>query len=288
MVFAGQALDPPWEGGSLYLCRQCHLAFRQPIRPEQDYERLYERASEHVWVSGGLRVDQRLVLDRIETDRHAGKVLDVGCYDGGLLAALGPQFSKYGIEASAAAAQKARQQGVRILGTRIRDLPSITEKFDVVCAVDVIEHVSSPQDFLGMLAKLLLPNGTLIISTGSADTLAWRSAGGLYWYCSFPEHISFISPAWAGAAAAALGLELVDARRFAYDEIDALSLTKLRRRYHRKVARANLLASIRAWLPGLFSKGGPSRSYGQPGIFEDHILIAMKPIDASSPSLEAA
>lgn len=275
-MFAGQLLQPPWNGGSLHLCRRCHLAFRHPIRSEHEYERLYERASGTVWVSGALRTDQRLVRACIESScTTTGKVLDVGCYDGSLLASLGPRFRKYGVEASAAAAQKARQNGVEIVGARIRDLASIAERFEVVCAVDVIEHVSDPRAFIAMLASRLSPSGSLVISTGTTDTRAWRFAGGRYWYCGFPEHISFISPAWAHAAAAELGLDVVDVHRFSYGDVGALSLPKLRRRYYRKLVQERLSESLRAWLPGT-SAQSPKRSHGQPGLFEDHVLLRFK------------
>ena len=276
-VFAGQPLEPPWNGGSLYACRRCQLTFRHPIRSADEYEHLYERASGTVWVSGALRTDQRLVRALIEsTCPTAGKVLDVGCYDGSLLASLGPRIRKYGVEASASAAEKARQQGVEIVGTRIEALASIAEQFEVVCAVDVIEHVSDPRAFIALLARRLSPGGTLIVSTGSTDTPAWRFAGGRYWYCSFPEHISFISPAWARATAVALELEVIDARRFAYGDLSARSLARQRRRFYRKVAQARLGDSLRAWLPGAPVHSGPKQSHGQPGLFEDHVLISFR------------
>ena len=275
-IFAGQLLEPPWAGGSLYRCRRCHLAFRHPIRSEKEYERLYSQASEQVWVSSEPRLDQRLVVGQIESDYAAGSVLDVGCYDGALLATLSPRFSKYGIEVSAAAGKVAQLKGIEILGTKIRDIPSIAEKFDVVCAIDVIEHVANPLGLLAMLSNLLLPNGTLFISSGNADTPAWRAAGGLFWYCSFPEHISFISHPWACAAAAATGLEVVAVRQFAYSEIDFRSRVRLRRQFNRKIAWAKYLTWIRTWLPVLPASSSQPKSRGRPGIFEDHILISFK------------
>lgn len=275
-VFAGQPLQPAWEGGSLYRCAACHLVFRHPIRSDAEYERLYARASEQVWVSGGLRTDQRLVLDRIEADPSPARVLDVGCYDGSLLAALPPRFRRYGVEASTAAADRARERGIEIVAKSIADLAQVDERYDVICAVDVIEHVSQPREFVALLARHLSPGGRLIVSTGNADADAWRDAGGLYWYCGFPEHISFVSPAWAQQVAAPLGLELTDARRFAYGELDAPTLAKQRRRYRRKLAQARLRESLRGWLPGALAPAPTERSVGQPGAFEDHVLLGFR------------
>ena len=276
-IFAGQALDPPWSGGVLYRCRECQLGFRHPIRSEEAYEQLYERASENIWVSGELRTDQLHVKALIESTRSATSVLDVGCYDGVLLGALGPHYRRYGVEASAAACDAARQRGVAIVAARIRDIPSIPTRFDVVCAVDVIEHVIDPRAFVAMLAERLLPGGSLIVSTGSLDAGAWRFAGGHYWYCSFPEHISFVSPAWAQKLAAALELDLIGTHRFAYCKIEGRSPGRMRRSYYRRVARARLRAFLRARWPGTAAReDSPGPICGQPGLFDDHVILRFK------------
>ena len=275
-VFAGQTLEPAWEGGTLYRCRDCELGFRHPIRSEEEYEGLYEKASEKIWVSGALRPDHLLVRDRIESISATASVLDVGCYDGVLLGALGPQHPKFGVEASAAAAHEARQRGITIVAARIRDIATLTQRFDVVCAVDVIEHVADPRGFVAMLADRLAPGGTLIVSTGSLDASAWRFAGGGYWYCSFPEHISFISPAWARGVGVGVGLELVDVQRFAYGELDSRRLASKRRSYYRKVLRARLRAALRSWWPGHAGQQRAQPIHGHPGLFEDHILVSFR------------
>jgi 2-polyprenyl-3-methyl-5-hydroxy-6-metoxy-1,4-benzoquinol methylase len=276
-VFAGQSLDPPWDGGSLYRCRHCHLVFRHPIRSDDEYERLYEQAPKDVWVSAELRTDQRLVRARIESARtEPGSVLDVGCYDGTLLASLPPRFRRCGIEASALAAETARHKGIEIVGTSIRDLASMTEQFDAISAVDVIEHVSDPRAFIAMLASRLSAGGILLISTGSTDTPAWRFAGGRYWYCAFPEHISFISPAWARSAAAQLHLEVIDAQPFAYADLEPGSRRRARRRYYRKLMQEKIRQAVATWLPGSHQSRVTMRSHGQPGLFEDHTLITFR------------
>ena len=271
-LFAGQKLEPPWDGGSLYLCRKCHLAFRHPIRSDEAYEAMYESAAEDIWVTSTLRPDQRHVLQRIEAiGARAGtgaSVLDVGCYDGVLLGALGPGFRRFGVEASAAAAREAQKKGIEILVPRIRDIPSIAAQFDVVCAVDVIEHTSEPRRFVEMLVDRLVPGGMLILSTGTHDVRSWRFAGGRYWYCSFPEHISFISPDWARQIGATLGLEVAESHRFAYGAFEGRSLGRAQRSYYRRVARARL----KAW----FSGGGVLQVQGQPGLFEDHIIVCLR------------
>jgi 2-polyprenyl-3-methyl-5-hydroxy-6-metoxy-1,4-benzoquinol methylase len=68
--------------------------------------------------------------------------------------------------------------------------------FDLVLAVEVIEHVESPIGFLRNVAQLLAPGGVAVITTPNVDSLAARAkfllAGKLRTMdeCSDPTHIS--------------------------------------------------------------------------------------------------
>jgi 2-polyprenyl-6-hydroxyphenyl methylase/3-demethylubiquinone-9 3-methyltransferase len=99
-------------------------------------------------------------------------ILDVGC-GGGLLseplARLGAKVT--GIDASEKAIQAANYHS-RISELRINyltgDIGVLIErkkKFNVVIASEVIEHVLNPKEFLKGVAKVLMPNGVLIVTT---------------------------------------------------------------------------------------------------------------------------
>jgi len=100
------------------------------------------------------------------------RILDVGC-GGGLmseaLARLGAQV--VGVDASpgnvAAARLHARSQNVTVdyrLGEPAEVLAP-EERFDVVLALEVVEHVSDVPAFLATAAALLAPGGMLFVST---------------------------------------------------------------------------------------------------------------------------
>ena len=100
------------------------------------------------------------------------RILDVGC-GGGLmseaLARLGAQV--VGVDASpgnvAAARLHARSQSVTVdyrLGEPAEVLAP-EERFDVVLALEVVEHVSDVPAFLATAAALLAPGGMLFVST---------------------------------------------------------------------------------------------------------------------------
>ena len=271
--FAGQPLVPPWGGGTLFECHDCGLGFRHPIRQQSDYEELYESAAETVWPSGPLRSDQLRIKSLIESRAGAKSVLDVGCYDGGLLNALAARFEKFGVEASTRAAEVARRRGIEILGSKISGLSLLQQRFDVVCAVDVIEHVPDPAEFARALLRLLNPGGLLLLSSGAIDTAAWRVAGGGYWYCSIAEHISFISLKWARQLALEQRLTLCEVDRFRYADLGVTGRAAARRQFVVELAKAHLKRLL-ALLPGnRYGDWKHAHSVGGIGAFADHIVL---------------
>ena len=273
--FAGQALSPPWAGGYLYICNECHLVFRHPLQSDQIVEALYDSASDEVWVSHDLRRDQVLVKQQIEHRFTEGSILDVGCYDGAFLNALGSGYCKYGIEASQAAGLIAEKVGVKILGARFSDLASIGEQFDIICAIDIIEHVRDPFSLLRDLKDRIHDDGVIIISTGNPDSFAWKVLGSRFWYCTIPEHISFITKTWALRSAEELGLVLTETIYFRHSNAQHSGIFRF---WHSiKFLMKLFLSFFEMNLIRPFSHKscsiGPRIFLGIPGIFEDHELL---------------
>lgn len=96
-------------------------------------------------------------------------ILDVGC-GGGLvcepLARLGATVT--GADADAAAIDVAKKHA-EDHGLKIEYLnkpaEEIDQQFDVVLALEIIEHVKNPQDFVSSISKLVKPGGLVIFST---------------------------------------------------------------------------------------------------------------------------
>ena len=146
----------------------------------------------------------------------------------------------------------------------------------MVCAVDVIEHVSQPLAFLRVLAACTRPGGDVVISTGTLDEPAWHMAGGAYWYCAIPEHISFIDQAWLESAAKNLGLTLTHVDRFHYWEDPLNERAAMQASFMSNVHRSKRKQSLVRWLPGRWGRMAPRHIYGRPGLFADHIVANFK------------
>lgn len=226
--FAGKLLNPILPSSHLYKCEVCFMLARHPILTPEEYNKLYANAEATVWSSGdhALRPDQQLVLKILKNKKiNKCKILDVGCYTGELLAALSNEYLKFGIEMSDKAAMLAKEKNIEIIGNDLYRINS-NNKFDMVIAIDVIEHTQNPEEFLLNLIKLLNPSGEVIISTGNADSWMWRLLKNKFWYSSFPEHISFISESWLKKFCKEKNITITTMTRFNYTAYNSVLIVK--------------------------------------------------------------
>jgi SAM-dependent methyltransferase len=181
-------------------------------------------STEHWSDKNESRNDFRIANDYIRSQFPSGMVLDVGCFNGSFLASLGLPYKLNGIEINGAAAAVAESRGVKIIGRDLDDLKSISDKYDIVTALDVIEHVVDPLRFIGLLKDVLKPGGIIIISSGNTEALSWKIMGSRYVYCSISEHVAFINKNWCEGTAVKLGLKC---DKICYFSHDATSMGRL-------------------------------------------------------------
>lgn len=113
------------------------------------------------------------ILKRWIGDAKGQKILDVGCGGGLVCEPLSRQGAKVtGIDAGSenidAAKAHAKQSALDIIyeATTAEDFAQKNKgKFDVVLALEIIEHVDDPALFIESLVKLAKPNGLIILST---------------------------------------------------------------------------------------------------------------------------
>jgi len=98
------------------------------------------------------------------------KILDVGCAFGNFLKHLGPRWERCGVDASEYAIGRAREllpeAKFEVSSGGAWTLPG---PFDVVTALDVLEHMANPGEALERISSALRPGGGLVFAVPVYD-----------------------------------------------------------------------------------------------------------------------
>ncbi len=165
------------------------------------------------------------------------RVLDVGCGAGFLTDPLSEAgFDATGIDISVPSMRTARSRDTtessRFLAADARSLPFADASFDVVCAMDVIEHVERADVLISEGARVLKPGGMFFFHTFNRTLLSWLMAvkGIELFVTGSPKHLHvyrlFLSPRDLRALCADNGMR-VDVLRGLAPDVFSLALLKL-------------------------------------------------------------
>ena len=192
-------------------CAQCGLAYLNP-RPKPEfiprfYEADYFTGAAAERGEGGLKcnlaptpIDEKTDLRVMEiiNEKFGGfegkDVLEIGCATGDLLIQIKHAGAHVrGLEISDFAADVARKRGLDVsTGTIEGFVKRDKVNFDIVLALEVIEHVLSPRKFIETVACVIKPGGVLLLSTPNYASTRRFGNQWLGFNMSF-EHTYFFS-----------------------------------------------------------------------------------------------
>ena len=145
-------------------------------------------------------VDQQmrdLIVKNIKLEKKS-KIIDLGCYCGLLLDSfkeIGYE-NLYGVEMQPQAFNIARSKHKNIFNTTLENFSEKSKywnKFDLIIASGLIEHLRDPNDLIKLANKLLKNNGIMVVQTPYSDTFLAKVLGKFWPPYSAPEHIHYFS-----------------------------------------------------------------------------------------------
>jgi len=219
------------DGMQVVECASCGYAWLDP-RPRQEFvARLYDRgyfAGDRFETGIGYPVGWESSPEVALAREHAearlriinehrvvvgARLVDIGCANGDFCqVAAGRGASVLGVDLSedAIAVATRLHPGLSFQAGTAEELVGSGKRFDIVCAFEVIEHVTSPTAFLASLAELCDDGGVIVLSTPNyAEARRVGPERWLGFHASF-EHLNFMTVETIGIAAAKSSLEVVD------------------------------------------------------------------------------
>jgi SAM-dependent methyltransferase len=202
-------------------CTGCGLAFTDPRPAAAEIADFYpptygglDRDDLLARVEAGIRRrQQREVVRWLAALRPArGRLLDVGCGAGDLLAALRADgWDASGVEPSPGAADLARRRhGLAVVTGRFEDVEPGGGLYEVVTLAGVLEHLHDPAGALRHARSLLRPHGLLgVLFVPRLDSPEARRFGTRWLALDLPRHLIHFDEARFVRMAAGAGLQVI-------------------------------------------------------------------------------
>lgn len=176
-----------------------------------------------------IDIDDEMLLKNIS-------ILDVGC-GGGIvsvpLAECGAEVT--GIDANKSNVKAATEHcktnniNARFVNITAEELATNKEQFDVVLALEVIEHVQNPREFVQNLCRLTKPDGMIVVSTINRTVKSYIFAIVMAEYIlgwvpkRTHDHNKFIKPSELN--------KMIDGSKFSLKELKGLTIDLPRTRW---------------------------------------------------------
>ena len=190
------------DGLGVVRCTACRVLFLSPRLTEQRMVEYYRDGSyfegsdcgytSYVGQEKTLRLTFRRLLESLERKGlTGGSVLEVGCGHGFFLDEARTLFSRrVGTDLSEAAVTLASARADEVWAGGIQAVPG-EERFDLIVALHVIEHVYEPRSFTRDLVSRVRPGGHLLLATPNAGSFWFHLLGKRWPSFKFPEHLVF-------------------------------------------------------------------------------------------------
>jgi SAM-dependent methyltransferase len=184
-------------------CDECGLVRIDPMPSPEVLARAYP-PDYHAYVPPSSALSRSVMARTLAATAAAmvkrlpagGTILDVGCSNGALLAAIGRlgDYRLLGVEYNAKAAAEAQSRGIETWRGDLGDAPFEPESVDLVTLQHVLEHVFDPAATLDSVSNLLKPGGRVIGELPNIDCWDYQIFGRAWGGGHVPRHLWHFTP----------------------------------------------------------------------------------------------
>lgn len=139
------------------------------MRPTENLDlqqRVYDHEVERGATAAAVETARIKLIRRFAMALPPGKLVDLGCSDGSVIAPLNARHSLHGVDISKKCVAEARKSGIdAIQGDVESDLPYEDGSFDIVVSAEIIEHIVRTDAFLHEINRITRKDGHVIITT---------------------------------------------------------------------------------------------------------------------------
>ncbi len=193
------------KGYDIYKCRICGLGITEipenfnllDIYTEDYYQGGQDDGySDYLGSENALRLEFRKDVNILKRYSKLGdSLLEIGSAYGFFLKEAKDFFDVKGLEVSNAAVEYCRKNGQNVFqGILTEDIiDRLSSKFKVIVFLDVIEHISNPNEFFYNLEKITSKGSLLMLTTGNFSSFFSRLLGKYWRLMTPPQHVFFYS-----------------------------------------------------------------------------------------------
>ena len=159
---------------------------------QRNFEIIHGKKMKNPSVKNPHRIGSRFAYTWEMLPSEVGSLIDYGCFNGELLSSLkGVVKSLTGVDRNVEQIESAKQKIKGVYFSVVTDVRTNFQnsEFDAATCLEVMEHVPSEKNLIQELARILKPNGVLVLSVPHRGSLTFLDTGNFKF--KFPSLVKY-------------------------------------------------------------------------------------------------
>lgn len=180
----------------LLSCEECSFIFSEKIPLQKELDDFYDLNddSRSEYFSPVTRMRYETWLSHFEKFKQTKNLLEVGAGNGFFLEiAKENNWNINGTEVSNQCIEECSKKGIELNKGELENIQYPDNHFDIIVAVELIEHLIDPKSFLKECYRILRPGGLMYITTPNFNSILRYRLKDQYDVISYPNHLMYFT-----------------------------------------------------------------------------------------------